>query len=214
MDTLKMCMWHFVCVWTFFENFTWNLHYLHEIYITWSFFQHVLHRWYLHCVINSFCTSRMTLFKPLTIVIDILKMCMWCFGSVRTFFFWKIYMKLNFYTSILAGGRLPIGYILCVINSTHTLRLTFFKPCTVVVDTLKMCMWLCRSFQTFFEKFTCSWTWSFFQHVLHRWYLLCVVNSSHLLDDILQTCTVVMDTLKICMWLFWKCMDTILKIYM
>ena len=38
-----------------------------------------------------------------------------------------------------------IGYLLCVINSSYIFKLTFFKPCTVVMDTLKMCMWLFSS---------------------------------------------------------------------
>jgi hypothetical protein len=39
------------------------------------------------------------------------------------------------------GGRVSlIWYLLCVINSSHIFRLTFFKPCIVVMDTLKMCM--------------------------------------------------------------------------
>jgi hypothetical protein len=43
-------------------------------------------------------------------------------------------------------------HLLCVINSSHTFKLTFFKPCTVVIDTLKMCMWVFGSIRTFFEK--------------------------------------------------------------
>jgi hypothetical protein len=75
-----------------------------------------------------------------------------------------------------AGWRASlIGYLLCVINSSHTFRLTFIKPCTIVmdthtftltflkpctvaVDTLKMCMWLSGRLQTLFVKFSCSWT--------------------------------------------------------
>jgi hypothetical protein len=40
-----------------------------------------------------------------------------------------------------ADGRWGLGigylYVLCVINVSHTFRLTFFKLCTVVMDTLK-----------------------------------------------------------------------------
>jgi hypothetical protein len=73
----------------------------------------------------------------------------------------------------MTGGRVTrasfnnIGYLLCVINFSYTFRLIFFKPCTVVMDTLKMCMWLFGSDRTFFEKLTCSWIKWFFQHVLH-----------------------------------------------
>jgi hypothetical protein len=59
---------------------------------------------------------------------------------------------------LVCGRASLIGYLLCVINSSHTFRLTFFKPCIVVIDTLKMCMWLFGSIRTFFEKFPCSWT--------------------------------------------------------
>jgi hypothetical protein len=54
----------------------------------------------------------------------------------------------------ISSRHLLIGFLLCVINSSHTFRLTFFKPCTVVMDTLKMCMWLFGSVWTFFIKFT------------------------------------------------------------
>jgi hypothetical protein len=40
------------------------------------------------------------------------------------------------------GGHLLIRYLLCVINFSHTFWLTFSKPCTVVMDTLKRCVWL------------------------------------------------------------------------
>jgi hypothetical protein len=111
-------------------------------------------------------------------------------------------------------------HLCCVINSSHTIRLTFFKPCTVVLDTLKMCMWLFESVKTIFENFTCSWIKVIFPpcfeyrwHLL-RWHLLCVIISSHTFKlTFFKPCTVVMDTLKMCMWFFWKCMDTIWKIY-
>jgi hypothetical protein len=34
-----------------------------------------------------------------------------------------------------AGERLGKWYLLCVINSSHTSKLTFSKLCTVVMDT-------------------------------------------------------------------------------
>jgi hypothetical protein len=36
-----------------------------------------------------------------------------------------------------AGDLLLIGYLLYVINSSHTFRLTFFKPCTVAITGAK-----------------------------------------------------------------------------
>jgi uncharacterized membrane protein len=62
------------------------------------------------------------------------------------------------YRMVKGGWVSFIGYLLCVINSFYTFRLTFSKLYTVVMDTLKMCMWLFGSVWTFFEKFTCSWT--------------------------------------------------------
>jgi hypothetical protein len=111
-------------------------------------------------------------------------------------------------------GRIIIGYLICIINTSRTLKLIFFKPCTIVMDTLKMCMWLFGSVWTFFEKFTC-WTYPFFQHVLHRVYILCVINSSHTFRlTFFKPCTIVMDTLKMCMWLFGSDRTFFRKIYM
>jgi hypothetical protein len=185
-----MCMWLFGSVRTFFEKFSCSW--------TWSFFQHVLNRRHLLCVINSSHTFKLTFFKPYKVVMDTLKMCMWLFGSVRTFFEkYTCSWTWSFFQHVLNRRHL-----LCVINSSHTFKLTFFKPYKVVMDTLKMCMWLFGSVRTFFEKFTCSWTWSFFQHVLNRRQLLCVINSSHTFRlTFFKPCTVIMDTLKICMQL-------------
>jgi hypothetical protein len=69
-----------------------------------------------------------------------------------------------------------------------------------------MCMSLFASAWTLiFGKFTCSWTLSFFQHLLNRHHLLCVINSSHtswLLFS--KFCTVHMDTYKDVHMTFWK----------
>jgi hypothetical protein len=78
------------------------------------------------------------------------------------------------------AGCLYIGYCFYVINSSHNFRLTFFKLFTVVMNTLKICMWLFESVWTLFGKFICSWMWYFFQHVLNRWYLFCVIDSFHI----------------------------------
>jgi hypothetical protein len=58
----------------------------------------------------------------------------------------------------MLGGCLLMGCLLCVINSSYTFKLTFFKPCTFVMVTFTMCMWLFGSVRTFFKNFTCSWT--------------------------------------------------------
>jgi hypothetical protein len=55
-----------------------------------------------------------------------------------------------------------------------------------------MCMWLFGSFQ----KFICSWTLSFFQHVLNRQHLLCVINSLY---------TFWLTFFKRLLWTYWRC---------
>jgi hypothetical protein len=76
----------------------------------------------------------------------------------------------------------PQHDLLCVINSSYTARLTlwFSKLWAVIMDTLKMFVWLFGCDQTLFEKITYGWIWFFFHHVLNKWYLLCIINSSHL----------------------------------
>jgi hypothetical protein len=46
-------------------------------------------------------------------------------------------------------GHSFVFYLLCEINSSDTYRLTFSKLCTIVMNTLEMCMWLSGSFGTF-----------------------------------------------------------------
>jgi hypothetical protein len=65
--------------------------------------------------------------------------------SFRTFYGFlaglhKVHPAYRMVNAGQAGGRLLIGYLLCVMNSFHTFKLTFFKLCTVVMDTLKICM--------------------------------------------------------------------------
>jgi hypothetical protein len=110
---------------------------------------------YLLCVINSSLVFRLTFFKLAQLLwthwrrtCDVLEL-FGHFSNLRV-------VELSNFTSMLAGGHCLIGYLLCVIKSSRTFRLTFFKPCTVVVDTLKMCMWFFGSVQTFFEKFACT----------------------------------------------------------
>jgi hypothetical protein len=109
--------------------------------------------WYLLCVINPSHTFRLTFFKPCTVVTNILKMCMWLSKKCSDIFR-KIYMKLNLVDFPACFDR---QCFLCIINSSHTFRLTFFKLCTVVMDKLKICIWHFESVQSFFKKFTCSW---------------------------------------------------------
>jgi hypothetical protein len=73
--------------------------------------------------------------------------------------------EFHFAGDILFQHVLNRQYLLWVINSSQTFGLTFTKLCTVVMDTLKMCMWLFWSASRFFKKFTCSWTLSFLAHL-------------------------------------------------
>jgi hypothetical protein len=43
------------------------------------------------------------------------------------------------YRMIDVGGRLQIGYLICVIHSSHTSTLAFSKLYTVITDKMKMC---------------------------------------------------------------------------
>jgi hypothetical protein len=77
---------------------------------------------------------------------DILQTLHCCYGRIEdvhvTFWkcsliFRKIYMK---------------RYLLCVIKSSHTLRLTFIKLCTIVMNTLKMYMWFLEVLGLFWNR--------------------------------------------------------------
>jgi hypothetical protein len=59
----------------------------------------------------------------------------------------------------------------------------------------------------FFEKFTCSWTWSFFQHVLNRRHLLYVINSSHTFRLTYSSNLVQL------LWTHWRCACDFLEDY-
>jgi hypothetical protein len=108
----------------------------------------------------------------------------------------RFFQFSGLFFAIFAAIGLKLGVLLCsqeilwlfgtvwwhlfsVINSSHTFRLTSFKPCTVIMDRLKMCMWLFGRLQTLFEKFTCSWTYSFFQHVLNKLHLSSSIDNFH-----------------------------------
>jgi hypothetical protein len=119
----------------------------------------------------------------------------------------KVHLAYRMVNTGWMGPHLVIGYLHCVIKSSHTVRLIFFKPCTIVMDTLKMWMWLFWSVRTFFKKFTCTWTYHFSSKMMGGClligYLLCVIKSSYTLrPTFFKPCSVVMDTLKMCMWRF------------
>jgi hypothetical protein len=94
--------------------------------------------------------------------------------------------------------------------------LSTLKLCTFVIDTLTTSMWLFGSVQTFVKTLHVIELCVFFRHALNRRYLLSVINSSHAFKlTFFRLCTAVnvMDTLKMCMWFFWKCSDFFRKIY-
>jgi hypothetical protein len=108
---------------------------------------------YLLCVINSSHVFKLTFFKLCKVFMTHLRCACGVLGVFGLCFF-LIYMKLNHFSTMFAGGHLLTGYLLCVINSSHTFRLTFFKPCTVM-DTLKMCIY------KLFES-VCKFVWKIY----------------------------------------------------
>ena len=44
--------------------------------------------------------------------------------------------------SVCPSVRHALQYRVCVINSSHSFKWIFLKPCLPVVDILKMCMWV------------------------------------------------------------------------
>jgi hypothetical protein len=86
-------------------------------------FSAFLNRWCLLCVINFSHTFSLTFSKLCSVIMDTLKMCLWLSGSVQTFF--KKFMYLNFVIYFRFFKWMVLLYLLCVINSSHTSRLTF-----------------------------------------------------------------------------------------
>jgi hypothetical protein len=93
------------------------------------------------------------------------------------------------------GWCLHTGYLLCVINTSCTFWVTFSKLCTIITNTLKICMGRFGSVRTFFLKNL--HVVAFFHHVLNRRYLLSVVTSSHTpRTTFSKLYIVIIDTLK------------------
>jgi hypothetical protein len=98
----------------------------------------------------------------------------------------------------MLGGRFHIGYLLCVINSSHTFRLIFSKTLHGSYGhtaNVHVTFW---KGSDIFWKFTWSWTLSFFQHVLNRQYLLFIMNSSQTSKLAFSKLYTVVDALKMC----------------
>ena len=56
--------------------------------------------------------------------------------------------------SVRPSVRHTLWYRVCVINSSHSLKWIFLKPCISVVDILKMCMWVCGGATINFDRIT------------------------------------------------------------
>ena len=56
-----------------------------------------------------------------------------------------------------------MGYGVCVINSSYSFQWIILKPCTLVVDILKMCMWIFAGVKIIFDKITAFWTLTIFR---------------------------------------------------
>ena len=54
--------------------------------------------------------------------------------------------------SVCPSVRHALRYRVCVINSSHSFQWIFLKPCILVVDILKMCMWVFGGARIFFLK--------------------------------------------------------------
>jgi aerobic-type carbon monoxide dehydrogenase small subunit (CoxS/CutS family) len=93
-------------------------------------FQHVLNRWHLLCVINSSHTFSLTFCKSCAVVMDTLK--------INACDFLEVFRHFSKNLHIVELSHLNRWHLLCVINLSHSFLLTFFKPCTVVMDTLKI----------------------------------------------------------------------------
>jgi hypothetical protein len=84
----------------------------------------------------------------------------------------------------MLGRCLCIWFLLCVLDSFCTSKLTFTELCTFATDTLKMCVRHFGSAWAFFEKFTCtcSWTMLFFPSFEQTVPMLCNQLSLHIFD--------------------------------
>ena len=107
--------------------------------------------WYRVCVINSSHSFQWIFLKPCIPVVDILKMCMWVFGGAR----------INFdriTALVILGNFCIVGYGVCVINSSYSFQWIILKPCILIVDILKMCMWIFAGEKIIFDKIMAFWT--------------------------------------------------------
>ena len=72
-------------------------------------------------------------------------MCIWVFDGARNNF-----ERLTAFLGIFC----IVGFGVCVVNSSHNFQWIFFKPCILVVDIMKMCIWGFGGARTNFDRIT------------------------------------------------------------
>ena len=66
----------------------------------------------------------------------------------------KICPCLSVCLSVRPSVRHTLRYRVCVINSSHSFKWIFLKPCISVVDILKMCIWVFGGARINFDRIT------------------------------------------------------------
>ena len=61
---------------------------------------------------------------------------------------------LSVCVSVRPSVRHALRYRVCVINYSHSFQWIFLKPCIIIVDILKMCMWIFGGARINFDRFT------------------------------------------------------------
>ena len=74
--------------------------------------------------------------KPSVLIVDI--MCMWVFDGAEINFD----RIMAFRTLVILGNFCIEGYGVCVINSSYSFQWIFLKPCIILVDIMKVGMWI------------------------------------------------------------------------
>ena len=69
-------------------------------------------------------------------------------------------VRLSVCMSVCPSVRHALRYRVCVINSSHSFKWVFLKPCIPDVDILKMCMWAFGGARINLDRITAFRTWS------------------------------------------------------
>ena len=113
-------------------------------------------------------------------------------------------LPLSVRPSVCPSVRHNLRYRVCVINSSHSFQLIFLKPCILVVDIFKTCIWIFDVARIKFDRkkrpFKLSRIWQVFCLV---GYGICVIIFSYNFQWInMKLYMFVVDILKMCMWVF------------